>query len=65
MDYNSGFEQYVGGVLAYQWIAGRRVVAFGIDRQEASEKLRDALALDERLQALVQEGKHLVPAEDR
>jgi hypothetical protein len=65
MDYNSGHETYANGVLAFQWIAGRKVVALGRNRDEAVANLAEAVALDGRLQERVRAGKHLVPAGER
>jgi hypothetical protein len=65
MDDNSGFETYACGICAYQWIAGRKLVALGRDREEALARLGEAIALDGRLQERIRAGKHLLPAGDR
>ena len=65
MDDNSGFEKYAVGVVAYRWIAGRKVVAIGKTQEEAAAKLADAVMLDGRLQQRVRAGKHLLAATDR
>lgn len=65
MEKKPHFERVADGVTTYAWVEGRRLTGFGRTEHEALADLQAGIEMDERLTALMRQGKRRQYQEQR